>query len=150
MARRYGNYIEGSAARNIAQPRRRYEEPVRREQRRQVRKPLRNTLSMNGAYVAFLAIAAIACVVVCVMYIRVQADISQKTAHINSLKNEISVLGAQNDSLDYTVNGFVDVDYVCKVAKEELGMIEASGEQVVIYDKTDSEYMKQLEDVPNK
>ena len=51
--------------------------------------------------------------------------------------------------MDYEINGYVDVDYVLRVATEELGMINAREDQIKFYDSSDTEYMKQLYDIPN-
>ena len=57
-------------------------------------------------------------------------------------------LRAQNDSLDYTINGYKDFDYIAKIATEELGMIRAGQAQISFYTSSESEYMKQYKDIP--
>ena len=42
----------------------------------------------------------------------------------------------------------MDLDYVYKVATEELGMVYANKDQVRLYNKTESEYVRQYEDIP--
>jgi hypothetical protein len=43
-----------------------------------------------------------------------------------------------------------DLDYVYKVATEELGMVYANKNQVRLYNKTESEYVRQYEDIPER
>ena len=40
--------------------------------------------------------------------------------------------------------------YVYKVATEELGMVYANKDQVRLYNKTESEYVRQYEDIPEQ
>ncbi len=46
------------------------------------------------------------------------------------------------------INTDTNLDYVYKVATEELGMVYANSNQVVLYDKTDNEYVRQYDDIP--
>ena len=55
---------------------------------------------------------------------------------------------SENDALAIRINTYVDLDYVYKVATEELGMVYANKDQVLLYDKTESEYIRQYEDIP--
>lgn len=107
-------------------------------------------LQMNGKYVLFLVIAAVFCLLMCVQYLNVQSQISEKTMHVNSLSSEIAELTVQNDATDYAINSFIDIENICKIAKEQLGMVEATGKQVTMYDKSSSEYMKQSGDIPTQ
>lgn len=43
---------------------------------------------------------------------------------------------------------FETIDHVYKVATEELGMVYANKNQILQYDKTESEYVRQNEDIP--
>jgi cell division protein FtsB len=117
--------------------------------RRSIREQER-ALSINGAYVAFLAVAAVFCLALCIVYLNVQSDISAKQSSITALESEINSIVAENDALDYEINSYIDTDYIYKVAKKELGMVEATADQISLYEKTDSEYMKQLEDIPEE
>ena len=42
----------------------------------------------------------------------------------------------------------MSLDHVYQVATEELGMVYAGKDQVLLYDKTESEYVRQNEDIP--
>lgn len=44
----------------------------------------------------------------------------------------------------------MDIENISKVAKEQLGMIQAGKNQISFYDSSESEYMKQYNDVPEK
>jgi cell division protein FtsB len=57
-------------------------------------------------------------------------------------------LREENDALETRINTSVDLDYIYKVATEELGMVYADESQVRLYNKTESEYVRQYEDIP--
>lgn len=105
-------------------------------------------LRMNGAYVTFLAIVSVISLLACVYYLKLQAEITQKSGNITSLEKKIDTLKSQNDSLDYAINSYIDSEYIYKVATEELGMVLATEEQVSIYKSSESEYMKQYANIP--
>lgn len=58
------------------------------------------------------------------------------------------MLKTENDALQTNINTSVDLDHVYKVATEELGMVYANKNQILQYDKTESEYVRQNEDIP--
>ena len=68
--------------------------------------------------------------------------------HIEELEREIEQLRSNNDALQTRINTEIDLDHVYKVATEELGMVYANKDQVILYDKTESEYVRQYEDIP--
>ncbi|MGN0383879.1 MAG: septum formation initiator family protein [Eubacterium sp.] len=152
--RRYAanEYVGGNVVRrlNTEETPQRVHEEERRIQKRSVGKQQERTLSLNGAYVVFLAAATVFCLAMCIAYINVQSQISEKKTSISSLENEITVLTSQNDALDYEINSYTDLDYIYKVATKKLGMVEASGSQVELYEKSDSEYMDQTGDIPTE
>lgn len=121
-------------------------------QNRNYRKTYRENekaFTMSVPYVIFLTVAVIAVVVMCVEYLQLSAEVTGVKGNISSLESEIDTLTAQNDAIDYDINGYIDVDYIMKVAVEELGMVNPSKEQIQYYDSTISEYMKQYGDIPD-
>lgn len=150
-----GMYVHGTAAykTELQQvPDRRRQEEADPRQRRQVSHTVRRNqekaLQMDLPYVVMLTIAAICTLCLCVNYLRVQADINVRMQNIANLEKEIGTLKSANDALETSINTYVDLDNVYKIATEELGMVYANKEQVILYDKTESEYVRQYEDIP--
>lgn len=144
-------YIDGNTVRkwNVeTYPEKRYEQEVRPSRRRTVRHE--RGLTLNASYVSFLAAATIFCLAMCISYINVQSQISETKTRISSLESEVSLLVSQNDALDYEINSYTDLNHVYKVATKEMGMVEASGSQVELYEKSDSEYTNQMGDIPTE
>ena len=65
------------------------------------------------------------------------------------MEKNLDTLVSQNDAIEYAISSYIDTDYVVKVATGELGMVKASESQISFYKSSESEYMKQLEDIPN-
>lgn len=153
-------YLYGSAA-----PKREYEQPVRRKTQREERVYIGNkrvavnhaayrnqqkALHMNGSYVAFLAVAAFISLLACVNYLKLQAEISNHNERITAIEKQINTTKAQNDSLEYSIDSYIDLDYIYKTATQELGMVPATSDQVSVYESKDNEYMKQYKDIPKE
>lgn len=146
----YGvEYIDGNTVRKTRP----------QESPRQERKPGRQTqistgstkaLSMNGASVFFLAAVSFACIIMCVLYLNVQSNISETRNSISGLKRQISTVQSQNDALNYSINSYIDTDYIYKTAKNNLGMEQAGEDQIVTYRSSNSGYMVQYGDIPSK
>jgi len=149
-------YVSGTAARKL-QPERQRE--VRREPKRThreaghtvtVRRNREKALQMDLPYVIVLTIAAVCTLYLCVSYLQLQSSITARLNHIESLEEQIEKQKADNDALQTRINTSVDLDYVYKVATEELGMVYANKNQVRLYNKTESEYVRQYEDIPER
>ncbi len=115
------------------------------------RRALRNrqkALHMNGRYVLLLTLCSVIMCVVCAEYLSLKESIKNKNAIINSLEVKTETLKSQNDYIDYTINSYKDIDYISRVATEELGMVQAGKEQISFYESSESEYMKQYKEIP--
>ena len=87
---------------------------------------------------------------ICVSYLKLQSSVTARLNHIESLEESIEKLKGDNDALLTRINTSVDLDYVYKVATEELGMVYANKDQIRLYNKTESEYVRQYEDIPER
>ena len=137
-------------------------EPAEKEKRQKQRPTRRKVVSytvwrnqekalhMNLPYVIMLTLAVFCVLVICVNYLHIQSDISTRLANIEKLEKGVEQLKAENDALETRINTSIDLDYIYKVATEELGMVYANRNQVRLYDKTESEYVRQYEDIPKE
>lgn len=149
-------YVNGSAVRKErplgnVQPKR--EPRVREEQRRrQLAEEQRRAkgLTMNAPHVAFLALVSIVCLIVCFSYLYVQSNITVTRESISQLKNDISTVQSQNNALNYSINSYVNVDHVYKVATKKLGMKQATDKQIFNYKASNRGYTLQYGEIPNK
>lgn len=146
-------YIHGNTARVL--------EPVRkRDGQRQkihhktvsntVRRNREKALRMDLPYLLLLTVAAFCVLSICVNYLQVQSSISSRLSHIEFLEQQVEQMKVENDAKQIRINASIDLDHIYKVATEELGMVYANPEQVLLYDKTESEYVRQYEDIPEQ
>lgn len=146
-------YVYGNTVRKL--------EPASKPQKRQppdtrqqpkishtVRRNQEKALYMDLPYVILLTIAAVCALYLCVNYLQLQSSITSRIHTIETREKELEALKSENDALVTRINTYVDLDYVYKVATEELGMVYADKDQVLLYDKTESEYVRQYEDIP--
>ena len=113
-----------------------------------VRKNQEKALQMNLPYVIMLTLAAVCALYICIGYLHVQSSMTAKIHNIETLEQQLEQLRSENDALQTRINTDMDLDHIYKVATEELGMVYANRNQVLLYDKTESEYVRQYEDIP--
>lgn len=145
-------YVDGSTARKINRTvqEARSEQNTREEYRRShmMRRNRERALYMDGPYVFALTIAAIATLFLCMNYLRIQSSITTRIDHIEELELQLEHLKSENDALETRIDTYVDLDHIYQVATEELGMVYANKDQILLYNKTESEYVRQYEDIP--
>lgn len=142
-------YVSGNTVRTARpQPERVGQEPQRRAVSHTVRRNQEKALHMDLPYVVMLTAAAVCALSICVSYLHVQSSITGRIHNIELLEQQLEQLKSENDALETRINTDIDLDYVYKVATQELGMVYANRDQVRLYDKTESEYVRQYEDIP--
>ena len=140
--------VEGNTVR-----REEYIERKKKQKREQISRPAlrRNrekALQISVPYLLLLAAATVAVVAICVSYLKVQSSITAHQSAVGKLESQLSTLRTNNSALESRIDAYVDLDYIFQVATEELGMTYASDDQVIYYDKSESEYVRQYEDIP--
>ena len=128
------------------QRRRQAQSEIRRSH--MVRRNREKALRLDAPYVLALTVAAILTLAICMQYLQLRASITARIGNIESLEQDVEALKAENDALETSINTYVDLDHIYDVATKELGMVYANKDQILLYDKTESEYVRQYEDVP--
>lgn len=154
--RQYHNYIEGSAVRHSETvpkrvPERSVPRPRRREQRvaaARIRSNRDKVQHISAPYLIVLVAATIMALGVCVSYLRVQASITANKNRIEKLESNLQTLKSDNNALEARISTYVDLKHIYEVATGELGMVYPSDDQILYYDKTESGYVRQYEDIP--
>lgn len=113
-----------------------------------VRRNREKALQMDLPYVIMLTIAVVCTLCLCVNYLHLQSVITTNIHEIEKNETLLEKIKTENDALEKNIKTSVDLDYVYKVATEKLGMVYANRDQIVQYDKTESEYVRQNEDIP--
>ena len=157
-SRRYNNtdfmrrqtYVYGNA---VAKPAYEPEVPEKRLKKEkkvsaQVRKNRKNALRLNKGYVVFLTAAAILALVVCVNYVKLQSQITNRSNNITVLQEELASLKEENTTKYNVLVDSVTLEEVEEKAKNELGMVPADDSQIVGYENSSDDYVKQYEEIP--
>lgn len=154
----YSNYIQGNTVRreDTGAARQRHQDDVYRQKREAIRranervdsqKRLENTLSMDAPYVIALTLALFVVLGMCVQLLRVQADITARIKNIEAQERILEQYTADNDALQSRIDSSIDLNDIYRVATEELGMVYANKSQVITYDKTPTEYVRQNDNI---
>ena len=138
--------IEGNTVRVAQVLPREQERELRRTQIEAVRE---RSLSMNLRYVLFLTIAAVAGVMICVYFLRLQATSTKLQKRTVSLQTTLKDLKIENDIVYNEILSLVDLEDVRNKAISELGMDYPVQTQIVYYDAASSDYVKQYEQIPD-
>lgn len=110
---------------------------------------LRNRyVTVDRPYLIFLTACMIATLYLCFNYVQVQTNINTRINSIDQKKKEYDRLKSENDALQNSIDTSMDLNEIYRVATQELGMVYAGKDQVITYDKTESEYVRQYEDIP--
>lgn len=125
-----------------------------REERARVRsvaqkKQKEAALRMDLPYLIVLTVAAIAALAICINLLQVQSQITASLKNIETQEKILEEYKNDNDALEARIEASVNLDEVYRVATEELGMVYANKSQVVTYDRTPTEYVRQNENITN-
>lgn len=140
-------YVQGNVVRKL---------DVTREIQRQPQKKISNTTRknrekakhMNAGYVVFLCAALVATGLILINYIGLQSDITNSVQHISALESQLNELKLKNDE-DYSrITSNVDLEEIKRIAIQELGMQYAEEGQIVTFASENSDYVKQMADIP--
>ena len=113
-----------------------------------IRRNQERALYMDLPYVIMLTIASVFTLYLCINYLHVQSSITARMHNIEKMEAQLEQLKAENDALETSINTSIDLNKIYEIATKELGMVYAKKDQVLLYDKTESEYVSQYEDIP--
>lgn len=146
-------YVQGS---NVLQL-----EPVRKEKKKKKshlrvvkqRNPKKDLYTkaqviQNRITLTITVIALIAVSYSCINYLQLQAKVAEKAAIISELEEQYVEMKTENDLAEVVIDSDIDYNKVLDVAINELGMVYAGKDQVVVYESQAMEGVKQLGDIP--
>lgn len=152
----YYHYIEGNAVRRLepdydyyGNEEQEYQVSYEEERKRRRRRKRANTAPGIDLFsLIFMVAAIIATAYVCVQYLQVQADVTKMSKSIASMESNIATMKNDNSAAIEDITSAIDLQYIYKVATKELGMVHASKNQVISYESTKSDSVKQYGDIP--
>lgn len=105
-------------------------------------------LQMNLAYVMFAVAAAVICIGICVNFLELQSTYTSVRRQKTRLETQLNQMRIENDTVYNGIISSVNLEHVKDVAMNDLGMVYASRSQIYTYDGTESDYVRQYQDVP--
>lgn len=148
------NYIDGSGAKKFNP-----QVPQRQEEYEKIKKPLKNPKkdnnispkiqTMDKLSLIVMVMGICICGYLLMQYIGDKSNNTMLSKNIAKLESQLMDLREENDLLEESIDSSVDLDYVYKVATEELGMVWADNSQIIKYDSEESGSVIQYKDVPN-
>lgn len=145
----YRTEVQGNLARNLhAVPNRpeKVNGPVEVPRRR--RKQERSTLSIP--YCIFLAAACVLTLSLGAYYLQMQALSTSSQKKIASLESELAEMKKVNADELNRIESSVSLEEIRDIAMNELGMVYATQENVVLYKNTTQNYVSQYNEVPQE
>lgn len=146
-------YVNGTAVRKLQV----VENPKRDRRSRQAQRPrvhrtprLEKVSYLSVGYTLFLAAASVLALWVCAGYLKLQADNTARMKNIVALESQLSNMRAENDDEYNRVTTSVDLDEIRDIAINELGMVYAGADQVILYDGQGSDYVRQYQEIPEE
>lgn len=115
---------------------------------KQVRQNRKNAMNMNAAYVVFLAVAAVIALVLCVRYLQLQSELTNRSKNITALQKELAEKKEMNNTRLNSALDSVNLEDIRKEAVEKMGMTHAKAEQVIPYKDPQGNYVKQYKNIP--
>lgn len=154
------SYIDGNTVRKLdnapehRRVERSYEEVAPRRQterqpQKQPRKQPRSLSGINFASCVVLTAAIMVTLYVCVDFLQLQTEVSRMEKSIRSLENQLTNLTNENDAEYASIETALDLKEVYRIAVEELGMVYPNKNEVITYQGSDEDYVRQYEDIPN-
>ncbi|MEF9942199.1 MAG: hypothetical protein RSA90_00335 [Lachnospiraceae bacterium] len=151
VRRQQQTYIYGNTVRQPEIAPRRREEIQPRQPKKvstQVRKNRKKAMHMSTGYVVFLTVAAVMALVVCVQYLQLQSEISNRSKKITQLQQELASTKESNDTIYNNALDSVNIEEIRDKAVNEMGMVYAQPGQIIEYQNPTNDYVKQYEDIP--
>ncbi len=144
----YGNTVRQAEAAPSYRPRTQQRPAQPKRTSRQVAKNRNRAMSISPAYALFLAAAAFCAVLVCVLYLNLQADVVSRSENVTAMQEELADLTEANNTRYNAAADSVDIETVRSRAMGEMGMVYEAQGTVVEYERPAGDYVKQYSDIP--
>lgn len=105
-------------------------------------------VNLDARFLGLLILASVFSLYFSFSYIQMQTEVNSRISSIERKKQNLEQLRAENDALQNSIDTSIDPNEIYRVATQELGMVYAGENQVITYDKTESEYVRQYESIP--
>ena len=101
---------------------------------------------MSFRRVLFMILLVAAVTVALIFYLKLQTDVTNTSREIADLEQELTEMKSQNDAAYNEINDSISLEEIREKAINELGMISADRDQVVIYSGEEKDSVNQVGD----
>lgn len=119
-----------------------------RSHRAQQERLRRKSAGLGIVSLVILFLASVITLGMCASYLQLKNNIDIRIASIEKKKTDLEKLRSENDSIQNSIDTAIDLDRIFNTATKDLGMVYADEGQIITYDKTESEYVRQYEQIP--
>jgi len=123
-------------------------QPQKKQASRHVVRNRKKSKRMSPGYILFLTFAMAVTACTLILYVRLQAQITNNVTTISRMERELNTLKLSNDEAYSRASGNVDLEEIKRIAIGELGMTYATEGQIITYSEGGSDYVKQVADIP--
>ena len=129
-------YVQGNTVRRV-QPARKMPERPQKRVSNSVRKNRERAKHMSAG-------------IILVYYIGLQSDITNSVKHIATLERQLNNLKVANEENYSRISSSVDLEEIRRIAIQELGMQYAKEGQIISFASENSDYVKQMAEIPQE
>ena len=153
QGRYYETYIEGNTVRKIEPV---YDRPVRKTSRPQA-KPKEVVIGyekreavLGMRYTLFLVFSLAVIFAACVIYMNANIQLSRVKRSVLHEQERLVSIQEENAALSAELADFqINLEEIYDIATGELGMVYAGEDQIIYYDSSNSDYIRQFGEIPN-
>ncbi len=106
-------------------------------------------VSLNLPLTLLLVAAVAISVFVGYRYLCLKSSLDMHMDNIKSMESQLDTMRTENDALEKSIDTSVNLNDIYNIATTKLGMVRVDQSNIIQYDKTESEYVKQYEDIPS-
>ena len=146
-------YSEGTAARKLNTVPVREEQPERKKERKvnqRIQKNANRAKAFDLGYTIALMTATAILFVSCISMLTLKANVTEQRRQISMLESNLNALTDSNNETSKRLESSVDLTKIYDVATNDLGMVYPGNGQVLSYEASNPDYVKQFKDVPTE
>ena len=150
-------FVDGNTVRKIqATPERmpeREKKVVKRPEKKQNKRIAKNASRARAfdlRYTTVLVVATLCLFASCVSMLNAQSRIAEQRKSIEVLETKLTTLAEANDETAKRLDSSVDLTHIYNVATKQLGMTYPKMGQIINYEESNPDYVKQYMDVPTR
>ena len=144
----YRYVTDGNAARQVEPVPQRQQKSRKQQRPRQAQQVRVKSRLCNPFSVFLFGVAIMATIYIFVQYVQLQTEVMVRLETINKYEVEFNNIVAQNNELEASISNYMDLQHIYQVATEELGMTYPQQGQVLEYENSSAEYVRQYGEIP--